>query len=119
MNSNARFVFVKFVSEDLTPSPSRLMMIDDDHRQRTATATTMTTCSSHAQHADPIKINGDDDGGWQTTGNTNLIMKPQQAQGPRNSHNNHNSAGKKRWNVPRLVMPLRAASSCPHLFPLR
>jgi hypothetical protein len=59
MNGNARFVFVKFVSEDLTPSPSRLMMMDDDHQRRTATATTMTTCSSHAQHANPIKINGD------------------------------------------------------------
>jgi len=59
MNGNARFVFVKFVSEDLTPSPSRLMMMDNDHWRRTVTAMMMTTCSLHAQHANPIKINGD------------------------------------------------------------
>jgi len=42
MNSNARFIFVKFISEDLMPSPSRLMMMDDDHQQQTATAMMMT-----------------------------------------------------------------------------
>ena len=31
MNGNARFVFVKFVSKDLMPSPSRLMMMDNNH----------------------------------------------------------------------------------------
>jgi len=59
MNGNARFVFVKFVSKDLTPSPSRLMMMDNNHQRWTVTATMMMTCLLHAQHADPIKINGD------------------------------------------------------------
>jgi len=59
MKGNARFVFVKFVSEDLMLTPSRLMMMDDDHQRWTATAMMITTCSSHAQHANPIKINGD------------------------------------------------------------